>query len=117
MGRRRLDPKGLYRPVVLWLDDVQWGFDAIRLVRYLLNRVVGDRPIMVILTARDDILQDRPARCSRLSTTSPRGAPGSGSTPHDVVVDPLVVVTLAPAVHSPSQAVRGAPYSGRASPG
>jgi tetratricopeptide (TPR) repeat protein len=55
------DPKGLYRPVVLWLDDVQWGFDAIRLVRYLLNRVVGDRPIMVILTARDDILQDRPS--------------------------------------------------------
>ncbi len=53
------DPKGVQRPVILWLDDVQWGFDAIRLAKYLLNRVTGDRPILVLLTAQDEAMEDR----------------------------------------------------------
>jgi len=53
------DPAGVYRPVILWLDDVQWGFDAIRLARYLLNRVTGERPILVLLTAQDEAMEDR----------------------------------------------------------
>ena len=49
------------RPVVLGLDDVQWGADALGFVRHLLD--VGRRgslPVLVVMTAQDEGLADRP---------------------------------------------------------
>lgn len=55
------DEAGAFRPVVLWLDDVQWGGDALGLARYLLARVSGgDRPVLVLLTVQEEALEDRP---------------------------------------------------------
>jgi tetratricopeptide (TPR) repeat protein len=38
------------RAVVLWLDDVQWGLDAVQLAQHLLRR---ELPVLIVLTARD----------------------------------------------------------------
>jgi eukaryotic-like serine/threonine-protein kinase len=48
------------RPVILWLDDVQWGAESIRFAQDLLS--VSDRPlpVLVVATARDDALADQP---------------------------------------------------------
>lgn len=55
------DEAGVHRPVVLWLDDVQWGSDALGLARYLLGRVgEGERPVLVLMTAQEEALEDRP---------------------------------------------------------
>jgi tetratricopeptide (TPR) repeat protein len=46
------------RPVVLWLDDLQWGLDAAQLVAYLLAR--GRRielPVLLVGTCRDEALE------------------------------------------------------------
>ncbi len=43
----------LRRPLVLWLDDVQWGLDALRFVDDLLKRHAY-LPVLVIATVRDD---------------------------------------------------------------
>ncbi len=47
------------RPVMLWLDDIQWGSDALALCNYLMNEFSG-LPVMVLLTARDEALAERP---------------------------------------------------------
>ena len=48
------------RPVVLWLDDVHWGADSLRFVQRLLRRDF-DRPVLVMLTATDEVLASRTA--------------------------------------------------------
>ncbi len=59
--------KPLHRPVVLWLDDVQWGGDAVGLADYLLrNGHEGRCPVLVVATARVESLHDRPAVFERL---------------------------------------------------
>lgn len=58
---------GVVRPVVLWLDDVQWGADALGLAEHLLKRADDDLPVLVLLTARDDTLADRPEEAGRLA--------------------------------------------------
>jgi eukaryotic-like serine/threonine-protein kinase len=58
---RLLDDLLLERPVVLWLDDVQWGADALGFVQHLLREEAPSRALTVVLTARDDLLPDRPA--------------------------------------------------------
>jgi tetratricopeptide (TPR) repeat protein len=59
------DDEGALRPVVLWLDDVQWGGDLISLARHLLARGVG-APVLVLLTARDEALAERPTESAAL---------------------------------------------------
>jgi eukaryotic-like serine/threonine-protein kinase len=56
---RLVDLLGRRRPVVLWIDDAQWGRDATLFARHLLRRQLG-RPILVTLTVRDDLLADHP---------------------------------------------------------
>ncbi len=48
------------RPVILWLEDVQWGDDALRFARHLATRWPVDAPVMLLLTARDDALEGAP---------------------------------------------------------
>lgn len=45
------------RPLVLWLDDVQWGADALDFVRRLLgSQTLAPAPVLVLATVRDDLL-------------------------------------------------------------
>lgn len=47
------------RPVILWLDDVQWSSDALNLAGALLEET-GDLPLLVVMTAREESLLNRP---------------------------------------------------------
>ena len=59
--RRFLEQLSTARPVLLWLDDVQWGVDAMGLAGHLLKqRDRSPHPILVILTARNEALADNP---------------------------------------------------------
>jgi len=40
------------RPAILWLDDVQWGLDALQFVHWLLEED-AKLPVLLVLTARD----------------------------------------------------------------
>lgn len=56
------------RPVLLWLDDVQWGQDALAFVRWLLER--PDRkslPVLVLMTVQEEALASRPLESERLA--------------------------------------------------
>jgi len=44
------------RPVILLLDDVQWGIDALRFTRMLLAEATAEAPILVLLALRDEAL-------------------------------------------------------------
>ncbi len=46
------------RPVVLQLDDVQYGLDTLRFVRSLLDREL-EQPVLVLMTATDEALAER----------------------------------------------------------
>ena len=60
----------LERPVLLWLDDVQWGREAAGLARRLLTGAALDRlPVLVLATVRTPVLDGAP------------GAPGLAQLP------------------------------------
>ncbi len=55
------------RPVILVLDDIQWGSDAIGFARYVLKRQdTQPCPVLFAMTARDDALLARPVESSML---------------------------------------------------
>jgi serine/threonine protein kinase/tetratricopeptide (TPR) repeat protein len=60
------------RPVVVWLDDVMWGAEALGFVRWALTRRdVGDAlPVLFLLTAREELLPERPIEGRALSALS-----------------------------------------------
>jgi eukaryotic-like serine/threonine-protein kinase len=58
--------------MVLWLDDVQWGGHALALAATVLG--VPDLPVLVILTARDESLVDRPVDAAELRALQARAA-------------------------------------------
>jgi tetratricopeptide (TPR) repeat protein len=50
-----LELEARQRPLLLWMDDVQWGGDAIALARHLLEHNEGESlPVLSILTVRED---------------------------------------------------------------
>lgn len=60
------------RPVILWLDDVQWGADALLFVQALLSARAerASLPVLVLATVRDDLLATRAvetALCAELA--------------------------------------------------
>ena len=55
----------LARPVVMWLDDVQWGADALGLAEHLLDSP-GEMRLLLLLTARDEVLDQRPLEAARI---------------------------------------------------
>jgi serine/threonine protein kinase/tetratricopeptide (TPR) repeat protein len=58
--RRYLDRLGTDRPVVLWLDDVHYGSDALWFAQYLLRaQEFTPSPILILATARSDLLAER----------------------------------------------------------
>ncbi|MGM0557803.1 MAG: serine/threonine-protein kinase PknK [Myxococcota bacterium] len=48
------------RPLVIWVDDVQWGLEALGLVEHLLDAPTSP-PALCLLTVRTDALEPRPA--------------------------------------------------------
>lgn len=46
------------RPVIFWIDDLQWGADALRAAEHLLKSLV-EEPILVVATCRSDLLPSR----------------------------------------------------------
>ncbi len=56
------------RPVLLWLDDVQWGQDSLGLVQWLIAEQNSGPPMLVVMTAQDEALPSRPVEAERLET-------------------------------------------------
>jgi hypothetical protein len=66
--RRVLEVFAAERPVVLLLDDAQWGSESIAFVEYLLRaQEESPSPILVVLCARADELAERPSESAQLS--------------------------------------------------
>ncbi|MCA9492915.1 MAG: AAA family ATPase, partial [Myxococcales bacterium] len=58
--RRLLQAMTAERPLVLWLDDVHHGLDALRFAVYLLDYAARQPlPILLVLTATDELLEKR----------------------------------------------------------
>ena len=67
---RLLRARAQVRPLIVWIDDVQWGPDALDAVRFLMS-VEDDAPLLVLLTGREapdgrvhealELLVDQPA--------------------------------------------------------
>jgi len=57
---RLLERLGEDRPVIMWLDDVQWGLDALGFSQQLLDHQrTRPSPVLVIMTLRDEALLGR----------------------------------------------------------
>ncbi len=55
------------RTLILWLDDVAWGLDALGFVEYLCAiRDVVDAPVVVVMTARSEALAEQPVAAQLL---------------------------------------------------
>jgi eukaryotic-like serine/threonine-protein kinase len=49
------------RPLIIWLDDVHWGSDALLFLRYVMARSsLKPMRLMAVVTARDDLLVEVP---------------------------------------------------------
>jgi serine/threonine protein kinase/tetratricopeptide (TPR) repeat protein len=49
------------RPVVLWIDDIQWGLDSLGYVHRLMgSQAERPFPVMIVLTARSEALREHP---------------------------------------------------------
>jgi len=59
--RRLVERHGRQRPVIVWLDDVQWGADALDFAEHLLGaQAASPSPVLLLLTARNESLPERP---------------------------------------------------------
>ncbi len=52
-------------PALLWLDDVQWGGDALMFARHALTEL-PDQPLMIVLTVQSEALAERPFEARHL---------------------------------------------------
>ncbi len=58
--RRMLERASRDRPVIVWLDDVQWGSDALWFAQYLMrHQARRPCPILMLLTVNDEHLEGR----------------------------------------------------------
>lgn len=63
---RHCERFGRQRPVLMLLDDVQWGAESIAFAQHLLERRAG-LPVLLLLTVRDEILAERPREATALA--------------------------------------------------
>ena len=65
--QRLLGRRAAERPLVLWLDDVQWGGQAISLAEHILSSPpAASGPILLLLTVSAPALAERPIEARRL---------------------------------------------------
>ncbi|MFT4627322.1 MAG: hypothetical protein ACI8PZ_006006 [Myxococcota bacterium] len=57
-------------PIILWLDDVQWGAEAVRFVRWLAT--TDPLPVLVLLAARTESLAAHPRVAAALERLAPQ---------------------------------------------
>ncbi len=55
---RHLERMALERTVLLWLDDIEWGYDTLEFVRYLVERQRG--AFLIVMTTCEEVLSERP---------------------------------------------------------
>lgn len=60
------------RPVVLWVDDAQWGRDALDFTLHLLK--IRAPAALIVLTAQEEALAERPAESQRVEALAALGA-------------------------------------------
>jgi len=73
--RRMIERLAARRSVLVWLDDVQWGADALAFAQFALDI---DRshplPLVMIVTVRDEALEDRPVERELLAAVEAQPA-------------------------------------------
>ena len=66
---RMLGRMAAERPVLVWLDDVQWGLDTLGFARHMLLAQQDDpRPVLLVLTSQDEALAERTAETDALDS-------------------------------------------------
>ncbi len=70
------------RPVILWVDDAQWGEEALALAESLMPHPM---PVLIVLTARQEALEQRPGADAKLTALL-----DEHSGTQDLPVSPLV---------------------------
>lgn len=64
---------GRGRPVILWMDDVQWGSEALMMTRHVLEESDElSTPVLFVLTAQSEALAEREVEKKRLERLSRR---------------------------------------------
>ena len=58
--QRLLQKLSQKRPIILLFDDIHWGFESLHFVRFLFQESSQDLPIFVLITVRDELLEDYP---------------------------------------------------------
>ncbi|MFB6350834.1 MAG: protein kinase [Bradymonadaceae bacterium] len=82
--RRLVARMATRRPILLWLDDVPWGWESARFAQFLLEEVYGDElPVYIVMTGREAAIDSRPQVRQMLETI------GDHDFGWDVEVDPL----------------------------
>jgi eukaryotic-like serine/threonine-protein kinase len=64
--QRMLARLGRERPVILWIEDVHWGDDALGLIQHLLNLSIS-LPVLVLMTSRQGVRATSPERMKSLA--------------------------------------------------
>lgn len=64
--RRYLERLSKERPLLLWLEDVQWGFDALAFAESVLQTRGKATPLLFVLTVQPEALAENPDERSRL---------------------------------------------------
>ncbi len=69
MLRMSLEQMCRERPVVVWLDDVQWGLDGILFAQSILDsQALRPLPVLLVLTVRDEALAVQEVETQHLSS-------------------------------------------------
>src|SRR5690606_12975269 len=71
------------RPVVVWLDDIQWGHDSLAFVQHVLTQARASLPVVFLLTLRGDLLDEDELLAEKIGIL--RALPQT----HDVEIEPL----------------------------
>ncbi len=64
---RQIEREAHQRCMIVWLDDVQWGSDALEFAQFLLQSQ-RQIPILVLMTARDEALAERTVEQAALAS-------------------------------------------------
>ena len=95
--RRVLERIARRRPVIVWLDDAQWGNDSLGFVTYLMRtQVISPTPVLILVTTQDEALRSRTLesvqleRLLRLQHTASVEIAPLGAEDHSTLVQELL---------------------------